>query len=309
MWRWPAQRYPDTEVVADVNDIINDPMIELVIIATPNELHLPLATQALLAGKQVVVDKPFTIHSAEADTLIALAAKQGRMLSVFQSRRFDSEFRTLQKVIASGVLGKIVELESRYDRFRNYLKPNAWREETVPGAGILYDLGSHLIDQSLVLFGLPAAVTADIRIQRAGGKVDDNFELILHYPDLKVTLKSGMLVRTLLQRFALMGTEGMYIKFGMDVQEEALKAGFTPLSKPNWGVEPPEIWGTINTTVNGLHIEGKVESEKGDYTDYYRNIYDVLTGKEALIVTAPQARNVIRDDRTGHGKQPAAENN
>jgi scyllo-inositol 2-dehydrogenase (NADP+) len=288
------QRYPEAELVPDADNIILDPSIDLVVITTPNALHFPLAAQALEAGKAVVVDKPFTLTSVEADALIALAGKKNGILSVFQNRRFDSEFRTLQKVIASGILGSIVELESRYDRFRNYLKPNAWREEDIPGAGILYDLGAHLIDQSLVLFGLPQAIGADIRMQRNGARADDYFELALYYPRVKVTLRSGMLVRQPLQRFALMGTEGIYIKYGMDVQEEALKAGFTPLNRPDWGVEPVENWGTINTSCKGLHLVGRIESERGDYSDFYRNIYETLTGQSSLLVTAPEARQVIR---------------
>lgn len=194
----------------------------------------------------------------------------------------------------SGLLGEVSELESRYDRFRNYLKPGAWREENIPGSGILYDLGSHLIDQAITLFGLPDAITADIRSQRAGSEVDDNFELILHYTNLKVSLKSGMLVREPLQRFILLGNDGSFVKKGLDVQEEALKAGYKPTDVPAWGIEPTEIWGAINTTINGVHIRGKVESEKGDYVSYYQNIYDAITKNVPLLVKAEEARNVIR---------------
>jgi predicted dehydrogenase len=288
------KRYPEAKLVSDAKDIINDAGIDLVVIAAPNTLHFSIAQQALDSGKHVVVDKPFTISSAEADQLISLANKKQKALSVFQSRRFDSDFRTVQKVINSGLLGNIVEVESRYDRFRNFLKPNAWREENIPGSGLLYDLGSHLIDQALTLFGLPQAITAFILRQRAGTKVDDNFELILHYAGMKVTLKSGMLVREPLQRFVILGEEGSFVKKGMDVQEEALKAGLTSQTASGWGVEPSEIWGVINTTVKGIHINGKVESEKGDYTAYYQNMHDAITKHAPLLVTAEQARNVIR---------------
>jgi predicted dehydrogenase len=288
------KRYPQAVLVQDAEDIIKDPEIDLVVIAAPNTLHFRMAQQALEAGKHVVVDKPFTILSVEADELIALAIKKQRMLSVFQSRRFDGDFRTVQKIINSGLLGKIVEIESRYDRFRNFLKPNAWREENIPGSGLLYDLGSHLIDQALALCGVPLALTAFILRQRTGTRVDDNFELILHYEGIKVTLKSGMLVREPLQRFVLFGEEGSFVKKGIDVQEEALKAGLTPQTISGWGIEPSEIWGIINTTVKGIHFTGKVESEKGDYTTYYQNIYEAITKQSPLMVTAEQARNVIR---------------
>ncbi|MDP4283972.1 MAG: Gfo/Idh/MocA family oxidoreductase [Bacteroidota bacterium] len=287
-------KYPKAEIVPTSEDIINDANIDLVIITTPNTSHHSLAIQALQAGKNVVVDKPFTINTKNADELIAEAASRKLVLSVFQSRRFDSDFYTVQKIIKNGLLGDVVEMESRYDRFRNYLKPGAWREEDAPGTGILYDLGAHLIDQAQVLFGLPDAVTADLRIQREGGKAVDNFELILHYPGIKVSLKAGMLVREPLPRFILSGSNGSFVKYGLDVQEEALKAGYTPLTKNNWGVEPPDMWGTINTKLNGQHFVGKIESEKGDYAGYYRNLYNTIIGKEPLIVTPLQARNNVR---------------
>ena len=288
------ERYPEAEVVASAEEITNDATIDLVVITTPNLFHLPIARKALDAGKHVVIDKPFTIKSNEADELIELAGKNKRVLSVFHSRRFDSDFRTVQKIIESGLLGGIAEFESRYDRFRNFLKPNAWREENIPGSGILYDLGAHLIDQAITLFGLPDAITADIRMQRIGANVDDNFELILHYLKLKVSLKSGMLMREPLQRFIILGNEGSFVKKGLDVQEEALKAGAKPSLIPRWGIEPEEIWGTINSTINGIHIRGAVESERGNYVDYYQNIYDVITKNALLLVTPEEARNVIR---------------
>jgi len=287
-------KYPKATIVPTSEEIFNDENIDLVVITTPNTSHYSLAMQALKAGKHVVVDKPFTINTKEADELIALAASKNLVLSVYHDRRFDSDFHTLQKIIKNNFLGDIVELESRYDRFRNFLRPNAWREEDAPGTGILYDLGSHLIDQVQILFGLPEAVSADLRIQRKGAKAVDNFEVILHYPGIKASVKGGMLVREPLPRFILLGNDGSFVKYGLDVQEEALKAGFNSLSKANWGVEPPDIWGTMNTDINGQHFVGKIESEKGDYAAYYLNVYNTILGKEDLIVTPLQARNTIR---------------
>ncbi len=287
-------KYPQAEIVSTSEEIFNDKNIDLVVITTPNTSHHSLAAQALNAGKHVVVDKPFTINTPEADELIALAAKHQLILSVYHSRRFDSDFYTVQKIIKNGLLGELVEIESRYDRFRNFLKPNAWREEDAPGTGILYDLGSHLIDQVQTLFGLPEAVSADLRIQRKGGKAIDNFELIMHYPGIKASLKAGMLVRESLPRFILFGTNGSFVKYGLDVQEEALKVGLTSLTKNNWGVESASIWGTLNTEIDHQHFVGKVESEKGNYSDYYLNVYNTILGKEDLIVTPLQARNNVR---------------
>ncbi|PUZ26716.1 Predicted dehydrogenase [Chitinophaga costaii] len=287
-------QYPDTEIVSEANEIINDPSIDLVVVATPNSSHLPLAKAALLAGKHVVVEKPFTITSADADELIAIAAQQKRILTVHHNRRWDSNAKTVEKIIKGGMLGTLVEFEAHYDRFRNYFRPGAWREEDMPGAGIWYDLGAHLVDQVQQLFGLPTAITADIRIQRPGGKTIDSFDVRLDYPGLKVTLKGGMLVREPGPTFLLYGTEGSFIKYGMDVQEDTLRAGGLPHGNTSWGLEPSNIWGKLNTTYNGQHFIGQVESERGDYTGFYQNVYDAITGKAPLIVTPQQARNTIR---------------
>ena len=192
------------------------------------------------------------------------------------------------------MLGTLVEFESHYDRFRNYLKPGAWRENDEPGAGILYDLGSHLIDQPLVLFGFPQAITADIRVQREGTKATDNFELILHYPNLKVTLKAGMLVSQPLPRYVLLGDKGSFVKYGLDVQEVALKAGLTSHTKNDWGVEPESVWGNLVTEINRLNFSGKIQSEIGDYRGYYANVRDAIVDNKPLDVTAAHARNIIR---------------
>ncbi|MEP7230128.1 MAG: oxidoreductase [Ginsengibacter sp.] len=288
------RRYPQAKIVGTSEEIFNDKNIDLIVITTPNTSHHSLAIQALKAGKHVVVDKPFTITTSEADEIIATANASNLVLSVYHSRRFDSDFYTLEEIVENDLLGDIVEFESRYDRFRNFLRPGAWREEDAPGTGILYDLGSHLIDQVQVLFGLPDSVSADLRIQRKGAMAIDNFEVILHYPGIKASIKAGMLVREPLPRFILSGTNGSFVKYGMDVQEEALKAGFTPATKDNWGVEPVDLWGTVNTDVNGQHIVGKVESKKGNYAGFYQNIYNAISGGEELIVTPEQARNNVR---------------
>lgn len=286
--------YPEAEIVSDAQEIINDPAIELVVIGTPNTSHLPLAKAALLAGKHVLLEKPFTITSADADELIALAKKKNLILTVNQNRRFDGPYRTVKKIIESKLLGNLVEYEAHYDRFRPGLKAVAWREEDLPGSGILYDLGAHLIDQALDLFGLPLEVYADIRIQRPGGKVDDHFEVVLNYPHLKVTLKAGMLVKEPGPNFVLLGDKGSYIKYGIDGQETALKAGLTPATLANWGVEPESLIGRINIECNGLQIKGTVQTEIGAYQDLFINIYKAILGEEALIVQAEQSRHIIR---------------
>lgn len=288
------ERYPGALIRDNADDVINDADIELVVITTPNAYHHPLAKQALLAGKHVVLDKPITITSADADDLIKIAKEQNQLLSVYHNRRYDSDFRTVKKILDGQLLGRLVEFESHYDRFRNYLKPGAWREKDEPGAGILYDLGAHLIDQPLLLFGMPEAITADVRVQREGTKATDNFEVILHYPGLKVTLKAGMLVSQSLPRYILLGDKGSFVKYGLDVQETALKAGLTAHAKSDWGIEPESVWGNLVTEINGINFSGKIQSEKGDYRDFYRNVYDAIVNNKPLDVTAAHARNIIR---------------
>ncbi|SCY36998.1 oxidoreductase [Alkaliphilus peptidifermentans] len=285
--------YPDVEVVQEADDILQDAAIDLVVVATPNTTHVELARKSLLAGKHTVVEKPFTITSSEADQLIEMANKVGKLLTVHQNRRWDSDFLTVKNIIKGEILGNLVEYEAHFDRFRNIIK-DGWREEATPGAGILYDLGSHLIDQALYLFGLPAEITADIRTQRREARVDDSFEITLSYDRLKVKLKAGMLVREALPKFILLGDKGSFIKYGLDVQETALKQGLSPINSENWGEEPEDIWGTINTEIKGMSVRGRIQSEKGDYRYFYKNVYDAILGEDKLIVTANEARNTIR---------------
>jgi scyllo-inositol 2-dehydrogenase (NADP+) len=287
-------RYPETEIVTDADGILNDPTIDLVIIGSPNESHAPLATKALMNGKHVIVEKPFTITSAEADALIELARLQNRVLTVHHNRRFVADYQTVIKLLKSGLLGNLVEYESNYDRFRPALKQKAWREEAIPGAGILYDLGSHLIDQALMLFGLPEAITADVRIQRPGGKSDDYFSLRLDYPNLKVNLKASMLAKKPSPHFMLHGDRGSFVKYGADIQEADLNAGLTPLTKPNWGVEPEANWGKYAIDFQDMEMEGVIQSQRGAFPDYFINVRDAIWGEAALLVKPEQSRNTIR---------------
>lgn len=288
------ERYPNATIVNDTNEILNDPAIDLVIVATPNITHYEVGKQALNADKHVLIDKPITVTSAETDDLIAIAKSKGKLLTTYQNRRWDSDFKTVQKVIGSGLLGKLAEYESHYDRFRNTLRPDTWKEDGVLGTGMVYDLGSHLIDQAMVLFGTPKSITAFLHKQREHTRIIDNFEIILQYENLKATLKGGLLVKEPLPRYILLGNNGSFIKYGLDVQEETLNAGIFPGKTANWGEEPENIWGTINTEFNGVEFRGKVKSEKGDYVAFYQNIYKTLIGEEELIVKPEQARDMIR---------------
>ncbi len=285
--------YPWVGVVSDIDTLLADRSIELVVIATPNQTHYELARKCLEAGKHVVVDKPFTTTSAQAEELIELAARKKLVVSPFQNRRWDGDFLTIQRLLKSNVLGRLVEFESRFDRFRNYSRPGAWREAPGVGSGVFFDLGPHLIDQAVSLFGPPERLSADIRTQRDGAETDDHFDVLLHYEGLKVTLKGGMLVRARTPRFVLNGMNGSFAKYGLDPQEAALLAGGRP-GTDGWGQEAAEHWGEINTDLNGLHLVGRVETAAGNYQEFYRNIAEAIRGTAEPAVSVEQIGTTIR---------------
>lgn len=289
-----AYNYPDAVAVQTTDDLIGDPEVDVVVVATSNDVHFSLAKRALEAGKHVVVEKPFTITTAEADELIAVAKQQGRVLTVHHNARFHADFKTVKRMIEGGRLGHLANYQARYDRFRNYLRVGQWREEDLPGSGIHYDLGAHLIDQALQLFGKPDAVFADLRKQREGAKAVDDFEFILSYPNLKVSLSGQMLAKEPTPRFALYGWNGSFVKRGVDPQENLLRAGAFPHEDTHWGQEDPSIYGTLNLLENGVDVSEIVPSEIGSGQDFYRNLVDVLDGRDELIVRPEQARDVIR---------------
>lgn len=288
------ERYPETSIVGDSSEIFGNEEIDLVVIATPNVSHFALGKEALESGKNVVIDKPFTATVQQAEELIALANSNDKMLSVFQNRRWDSDFLTVKQMVHSEKLGRIVEYEAHYDRFRPSLRENSWKEENDKGNGILYDLGSHLIDQALTLFGLPKAVFADIRKQREGSEIDDNFELILFYDALKVTLKAGALVAGSLPKYMVLGDKGSFIKYGLDVQEADLNNGDFSFDSDSWGMEKEENWGTLYLQGDEGVMSEKVVSLKGNYSAYYENIKDVLLGEDQLHVKSNDGKNVIK---------------
>jgi len=222
------EKYENIQIKRTVEELIDDPEVELVVVNATNDTHYAHARMALEAGKHVVIEKPMTNTIEEGKVLINLARQKDLVLSVFQNRRWDSDFLTIQKILDDNLLGRIVEFNGIWDRYRNYIQPNTWKEETGPGSGLLYNLGPHLIDQAIVLFGIPEAVYADIRIFRSDSKVNDFFEIYLHYDDVKVRLHSSYLVREPYPRFTIHGTLGSFVKYGLDVQEANLKVGEIP---------------------------------------------------------------------------------
>jgi predicted dehydrogenase len=283
---------PDTLIVRNFEELLSDD-IDLVLICTPNSSHYGLAKTALLAGKNVVVEKPFTVSSEEATELCGLAKKQKVLLSVYQNRRWDGDFRTAKKIIAAGLLGRVVDNEMHYDRYTVAKNPTPWKESGDPGTGVLYDLGVHIADQALNLFGMPAEVYADLRIQRENSLIVDNCFLSLSYTNgLRVVLRASQMAREPGPRLTVHGNLGSYVKYGIDLQEERLLAGELPVGAA-WGREDREHWGILNTEISGCPIRCAVETERGDYPAYYRNIYEAITGQSPLLVTPEQARDVL----------------
>lgn len=288
-----ARQYdPEIQTAHTLEDILNDPAVELVIVNTPNHTHADYARRALEAGKHVVVEKPFTLTVAEADDLIQCAARHQRVLTVFQNRRWDGDFLTVRAVLDQQLVGQLVEYESHYDRFRNYIETNTWKEATQPGTGILYNLGSHLIDQALCLFGRPQQIDARLAIRRPGGQVHDYADIRLSYEGFYAILKTSYLVREEGPRYILHGTAGSFVKYGIDPQEQALKAGQVPGSS-RWGETPRSDWGKLNTQLHGVAFEGTVQTRSGNYLAFYDNLFNAIRAGEPLAVTAQAGRDVI----------------
>lgn len=287
------ERYPWVEVVPHVLDLYRDDSIDLIVVTTPSTDHYEFVKDALLAGKHVIVEKPFTVTANEADRLIVLAREQGKVLSVFHNRRWDGDFLTVREIVSQGLLGRISDAEFSWDSYRPQVGRN-WRDSDAPGGGVFYDLGVHLLDQALTLFGMPATINAEIRAIRDHAVAHDYFHVTLGYTDgLCVRLRSSPLVREHGPRYVLHGTQGSYVKYGLDPQEKALISGETPL-KPGWGSEPESSWGTLNTLVGGLHFTGRIRTIPGSYTAYFQNVHDAIIGKAELEVKPEQARMAIR---------------
>lgn len=280
--------YPNVTTFRSLDELLNSDAADLIVITTPNEYHFPMAKKCLEAGKHVVVDKPVTIFSHEAEVLNKLAEEKGLICSVFHNRRYDGDFMTLQQLVRKGDLGDIVYLESHFDRFRPEVSEN-WREKEVPGNGITFDLGSHLIDQVVLLFGLPKWIQADIRNQRTGAIADDYFDITLDYGALKAKVTAGALVNVATPRFLLLGKNGSYQKFGLDVQEADFKSGKKP-EGASWGVDSEDNWGKLYLADDTISYK----TLAGDYRILYQNVADAISEGKALGITIPQTISVLK---------------
>jgi len=287
------KKFPNVITYRTLDEMLSDELVELVIVNTPNYTHFEYAQKALQAGKHVIVEKPFTVTVKEAQQLIDLAKKKNKILSVYQNRRYDSDYKTIKKVLDKKLLGEVVEAEFHFDRYREELSPKQHKEVPGPGTGVLYDLGAHLIDQALQLFGWPSKLFADIRTIRPVSKVDDYFEVLLYYPNLRVRLKASYSVREALPGYIIHGLKGSFIKPKTDVQEALLQAGSIP-GGADWGREPETEKGLLHTEIDGVEERKYIDSEQGNYDDYYSGIYEAIRNNKPVPVTAEEGMNVIR---------------
>jgi len=284
----PDPLYADVEFVRSVDELLTR-QLDLIVVATPNTSHHPIAKQCLLAGHHVLVDKPFAVTMAEAEELVRIAKQQRRIVTVYQDRRYTGDFATVQKVVAEDAVGRVVVYESHFDRFRPELRAGAWREQALAGSGVWYDLGPHLFDQALLLFGIPDAIGADIRVERDNAVVDDAFDVTLHYPRHRAILRSSCMVQPLGPTWSVHGSKGSFIKYGMDPQEAALRAGHVP-TEPDWDSEPPELYGKLVTP----DATQTVPTLRSSFARYYENLRDALLGKVGLAVTPEWSLDVMR---------------
>ena len=287
------QKYPGVKTYRTLESMLADDQIELVVVNTPNVTHFDYAKAALLAGKHVIVEKPFTATTQQAMELIELAQKRDRKLSVYHNRRYDSDYRTIKRIVDQGWLGEIREAEFHYDRYKEELSPKTHKEIPAVGTGTVYDLGSHLIDQALQLFGKPEALFADIMVMRPISKVDDYFEILMYYPVKRVRLKASYQVREPLPGYVIHGTKGTFIKAKTDVQETMLEQGIRP-DTDDWGKEPEDQKGFLHTEKDGKLIKEHVPSLRGNYGDYYEGIYQAIRHDKPLPVTGVEGMEVIR---------------
>ncbi|WP_262690040.1 oxidoreductase [Kordiimonas aestuarii] len=281
--------WPNASVFADAQQVIAHPDVDLIIITAPNDAHFSLAKQALVAGKHVLLEKPFVTNVGDGEELVKLAQQSGCILSVFHNRRWDGDFLTVKKLLSDGTLGKIRFFETHFDRFRPNVR-DTWRERGGEGSGILFDLGSHLIDQTVVLFGMPRAVTAQVTARRDNAKTDDMFRLSFHYDDMLAVLVSSPFCAGPNLRFKVEGEAGSYVKYGLDPQEERLRAGLRPV-EAGWAEETADAYGTIYT---GHGDTKPCPTEVGGYDQFFHGLANAVNGGGPPPVAGREALAVIQ---------------
>jgi scyllo-inositol 2-dehydrogenase (NADP+) len=289
----PKEFYPNVQVAKSIDEVLADATIDLVSICSPNETHFDYTKRALLAGKHVLVEKPFTAKSKEAIELISLAKTQHKVLTVFQNRRWDSDFLTVKKLVEEKRLGEILNFEIHFNRFKPSLNIKKWKEINTATSGVLYDLGAHIIDQTIVLFGVPKNVWGQTFTQREHSTIDDAFDIQLDYGKLKVMLRCSLMVREDSPRYIVHGSKGSFVKYGIDVQEDQLKAGMMPTGV-EFGVEHIKQYGTLYTEKDGLPFTEKIETEKGNWEILFQNVYDAIVHDKTLLVKPEEVLEQIK---------------
>lgn len=287
------EMFSEATIVRSYDTILADDNIELIVVNTPDALHYEMVKKAILAGKHVVVEKPISQKSGHAEELVNLAKEKNVVFTVFQNRRWDGDFRTVQKVLSGNKMGRLIEFESHYDRYRTFITPNTWKEEADEFGGVLYNLGSHMVDQVYVLFGKPLSVSANLKIVRTAGVVTDYYDIRMEYSGFSAILKCSYLVKNAGPRYSIHGEFGTFYKSGIDPQEELLKAGNLPLGN-NWGTEPAEDWGVLFYEKEGEDYEELVETLPGDYNIFYNNVYDVIRKGKELFVKPEETVEVLK---------------
>jgi predicted dehydrogenase len=286
--------WPDVRVHPTPQALMEQPDIDMVVIATPNDTHAPWAAQALSAGKHVVVDKPFTLTVSQAQQLIGLAQQHQRLLSVFHNRRWDGDFLSVQALLQTGELGRITHVESHFDRYRPEVR-DRWRESGTPGSGLWFDLGPHLLDQAVQLLGLPQSLWLDQACQRQDAKADDWFHAVLRYDRMRVVLHASALTARVAPRFVVHGTQGSCVKWGLDTQEDALKSGLRPQAgstQSDWGMDPQPLHLTLAEATSGL-VSRQQLCQPGNYPLYYAQVRDAITQGAPNPVSAQEALQVM----------------
>ncbi len=284
--------YPHTQIVRTFEELLTVADIELIVVNTPDITHFDYCKLALEAGKHVVVEKPFVFTVEEGHTLVEIAKANHRMLSVFQNRRWDGDFLTLKKVVESGKLGRLVEIRSGFQRYRNVPIQGTWKETAYRFVGTTYNLGSHLVDQMVELLGMPEGVFAQIKTLRDRGQVDDYFHILLIYPDVQVSLTAGYLMREETPRFIAHGSLGSFVKYGFDPQEAMLRSGMPPFD-PQFGLDPLEKRGILHTETDGEVVRKPIETERGNYPAYYDQVADCIRNGAQTPVSASDNLKMI----------------
>jgi len=290
--------YPEVRILRSFDELAEDESIELIVVNTPDPTHFSMAHKALKAGKHVVVEKPFVLSVGQAEELISLANHKEKILSVYQNRRWDGDSLTVRNILQQGLLGRVVEFQSNFCRFRPVPVEGTWKEDGKV-TGLTYNLGSHLIYEAISFFGIPDSISGDLDTFRDGGNIEDYFVIRMNYPRMRAVLRASYMEREPSPRYVIHGDKGSFVKYGTDPQEAQLKMKQIPQGI-DWGKEDSQFWGLLHTEIDGKVFREKIQTLPGSYQNYYDNIYEAIREGKPLIVTPSDAANVIKIIEAAH---------